>query len=157
MRAAAPEEMAAFPIPRQGCVMLAKFPFPIAYACHLIDTARNPDQRYKALLRCYEVLVRYCATVQLSDYLAAGCPDGALNRLLLERLGRNFALGHWIELTRAVTALQKGRRLPASMPEVAEFYFRPGRRTALTPAAALLESDLCVARNEWAHPDHTWP
>src|SRR5581483_2515150 len=98
----------------------------------------------------------YCATVQLSDYAAAGCPDPALNRKLLEHLGRNLSLGHWIELTRAVTALQKNRRFPAFMPEMVEFYFKPGKKQSLTPAAEIFEG-LCKARNEWAHPSYTWP
>jgi hypothetical protein len=137
--------------------MIAGFPFPIAYSHHLIDTGRTPEARYACLLQCYEATVRYCATVQLSDYLAAGCPDPALNRKLLERLGRNFALGHWIELTREVTTLQQQGRFPAFIPEMVAFYFKPGKRPRLTDEANLFETTLCAARNDWAHPDRTWP
>jgi hypothetical protein len=137
--------------------MFANLPFPIAYSHHLIDTARTPEARYRALLQCYEAVVRYCAAVQLSDYLAAGCPDASINRLLLERLGRNLALGHWIELTRAITARQKEGLFPAFMPELAAFYFKPGKGRSLTPEGEIFDSILSSARNESAHPDHVWP
>jgi hypothetical protein len=107
--------------------MFASMPFPIAYSYHLIDTGRTPEARYRALLQCYEAIVRYCAAVQLSDYLAAGYPDAAINQLLLERLGRNILLGHWFELTREITAHQKQGVLPGFMPELAAFYFKPGK------------------------------
>jgi stage II sporulation SpoE-like protein len=134
----------------------ANFPFPIAFTYSLIGAGRDPAARYERLLRCYEAIVRYCATVQISDYLSSGCPDPDLNRMLLERLSRPLALGHWIELTRRITALQKRGGGPAFMPEMADFYFR-GRSTSLTPAAEIFDVTLGAARNAWAHPDHTWP
>jgi serine phosphatase RsbU (regulator of sigma subunit) len=132
-------------------------PFPIAFPYHLIGTARDPTARYERLLRCYEATVRYCALVQLSDYRAAGCPDAALNRKLLERLPRNLLLGHWIEIARQVTTLQRQGRFPAFMPEMAAFYFKGTRGTTLTAEAEIFDVHLCAARNDWAHPDQTWP
>jgi serine phosphatase RsbU (regulator of sigma subunit) len=138
--------------------MPANLPFPIAYSYHLIDTTARtgPEARYRALLQCYEAVVRYCAAVQLSDYLAAGCPDSAINRLLLDRLGRNIGVGHWVELTREITARQRDGRFPAFMPEVATFYFKPDRGRGLTPEGEIFDSVLCAARNDAAHPDHVW-
>src|SRR5262249_9144297 len=46
---------------------------------------------------------------------------------------------------------------PPFMPEMVEFYFRPGSRPRLTPEAAVFEETLCAARNDWAHPDRAWP
>jgi serine phosphatase RsbU (regulator of sigma subunit) len=134
--------------------MPANLPFPIAYSYHLIDTGRTPESRYRAVLQCYEAAVRYCAAVQLSDYLASGCPDPTINRLLLDRLGRNFSLGHWVELTRKITAQQRDGLLPAFMPELAEFYFKPDK--GLSPEGEIFDNILCNARNEAAHPDYVW-
>jgi hypothetical protein len=133
-----------------------ELPFPIAFSYALIRAGRDPATRYERLLRCYEAVVRYCATVQLSDYVAAGCPDAELNRTLLLRLSRDLSLGHWAELTRQITALQRDGVLQAFMPEMTGFYFKPGRHGSLTPAAQVFESRLLSARNEWAHPDRTW-
>jgi len=131
-------------------------PFPVAFPYHLIDAARTPAERYQRMLHCYEAVVRYCAIVQLSDYLAAGCPDAALNRRVLDRCGQTFSLGHWVELTRSVAALQKDRVFPAFLPELAAFYFRAGGKHRPTPEAEIFDSALLAARNEWAHPDQTW-
>jgi hypothetical protein len=131
-------------------------PFPVAFPYSLIGAARSPAARYERLLQCYEAVVRYCAAVQLSDYLAAGCPDPDVNRLLLERLGRNFSLGHWVELVRRITALQKRGAFPAFVPEMAGFYFKPGKGLSLTAAAEHFDTTLCAARNDWAHPSQTW-
>ncbi len=131
--------------------MQTAFPFPIAFPYSLIGAARSPAARYERLLQCYEAIVRYCAAVQVSDYLAAGCPNADLNRLLLDRLGRNFSLGHWIELVRGITALQKRGVFPAFVAEMPAFYFQPGKGQSLTPEAESFDSTLCAARNDWAH------
>src|SRR5262249_33834266 len=117
---------------------------------------RSPAARYERLLQCYEAAVRYCAAVQLSDYLAAGCPDADVNRLLLDRLGRNFSLGHWVDLVRRITALPKRGGFPAFVPEMAVFYFQPDKGLLLTPDAVTFDTTLCAARNDWAHPSQTW-
>lgn len=136
--------------------MADELPFPIAFSYSLIRAARDATARYERLLRCYEAVVRYCATVQLSDYLAAGCPDAELNRTLLSRLTRPLSLGQWVELTRQVTALQQRGVFAAFMPELAGFYFKASSRPSLTDAARLFEQALLSARNDWAHPDQTW-
>jgi hypothetical protein len=136
--------------------MFANLPFPIAYSYHLIATARTPEARYRALLQCYEAVVRYCAAVQLSDYLAAGCPDATVNQLLLNYLGRNMVLGHWVELTREVTARQKAAKFRAFMPELAGFYFKPGKSKEVSEDGELFNSVLLSARNETAHPTFVW-
>lgn len=138
--------------------MVNDLPFPIAFSYALIRAARDATARYERLLRCYEAAVRYCATVQLSDYLAAGCPDADLNQNLLSRLTRPLSLGQWVELTRQVTALQLRGVFAAFMPELAAFYFRPPppARPSLTDEARLFEQELLSARNDWAHPDQTW-
>src|SRR5690242_200725 len=70
-------------------------PFHIAFPYMLIEAGRSPAVRYERMLQCYEAAVRYCAAVQVSDYLAAGCPDDVFNRMLLDRLGRPLSVGHW--------------------------------------------------------------
>jgi hypothetical protein len=72
--------------------MQTDLPFPIAFPYALIGAARSPAARYERLLQCCEAVVRYCAAIQVNDYVTAGCPDADLNRLLLERLGRNFSV-----------------------------------------------------------------
>jgi hypothetical protein len=134
--------------------MTDRLPFPIAFSYHLIGAARDPTMRYERLVHCYEAVVRFCAAVQVSDYLAAGCPDPDLNRLLLDRLCRNLSLGQWIEITRKVADLQRRGRMSAFMPEFAEFYFEQGG--GLTQGARLFDQTLCQARNEWAHRSNTW-
>ncbi len=131
-------------------------PFPVAFPLDYIDAARNPPERYQRLLFCYEALVRYCAAVQLSDYLANGCPNPTLNKQILDRLGQNFSLGHWVELTAAITRMQADGALPAFVPEIAAFYFKPGKRSGRTAEGDLFHTVLLAARNEWAHPNQTW-
>src|SRR6266545_1294561 len=128
-------------------------PFPVAYPYHLIGATADPAERYERVLACHESLVRYCAAVQLSDYLAAGAPDAALNRRLLDKLGKNFFLGDWVNFTRSVTAVQKAGAYAAFMPEMAEFYFKSGGGTRLTPQAAIFDATLTNARNKQSHAD----
>jgi hypothetical protein len=135
--------------------MIDRLPFPIAFSYHLIGAARDPTMRYERLVHCYDTVVRYCAAVQVSDYLAAGCPDADLNRLLLDRLSRNLSLGQWIEITRKITDLQRRGRMAAFMPEIAEFYFE-SKAGGLTPGSIIFEQTLIRARNEWAHRTNTW-
>src|SRR5262245_33268378 len=135
--------------------MVDRLPFPIAFSYHLIGAARDPTLRYERLIHCYEAAVRYCAAVQVSDYLAAGCPDADLNRLLLDRLSRSLSVGQWIEITRKITDLQRRGRMPSFVPELAEFYFEP-KATSLTPGAIIFDQTLIQARNEWAHRRNTW-
>jgi hypothetical protein len=104
--------------------MTANLPFPIAFPYHLIGAGRSPAVRYERLLQCFESAVRYCAMVQISDYLAAGCPDTDLNRQLLGHLGGSLALGDWIQVTRKITALQKGGAFRPFMQEMVRFYFK---------------------------------
>ncbi len=136
--------------------MNTQLPFPIAFPYQLIAAGRDPATRYERLVRCYEAVVRYCATVQISDYVAAGCPGADLNRKFMERLYRNFSLGHWIEITRDIISLQKKGVLAPFMREMSDFYFKPGKGASLTAAGEIFDSVLCKARNEWAHPDQTW-
>ncbi len=134
-----------------------RLPFPVALPLHLIDAARSPPERYHRLLHCYEALVRYSAAIQLSDYLAHGCPNPTLNKQLLDRLGRKFSLGHWVDLTATITGMQAEGIFPAFVPDFAAFYFKPGKRGSRTPEGELFHSTLLAARNEYAHPNRTWP
>ena len=133
----------------------AELPFPVAFMHRLIETEPDYASSYERMLDCYETLVRYCAMVQISDYFASGFPSADLNRLLLGRLKKeNLALGHWIELVRRITLLQRHGAVKAFMPEMAEFYFRPGSE-AFTLEAEIFDSKLVAIRNNWAHPRET--
>jgi hypothetical protein len=131
-------------------------PFPIAYPYHLMRAGRDSATRYDRLLQCYEAVVRFCAAVQISDYRRAGCPDPQVNRRLLEHLPRKFLLGHWIELIRLITLLQRREVIPAFAPEMAAFYFKPGNKATLSKDAHLFDTLLSIARNAKAHPEETW-
>lgn len=87
----------------------------------LIETEPDYASSYERMLDCYETLVRYCAMVQISDYFSAGFPNADLNRILLGRLKKNLALGHWIELVRQITLLQRNGAIKAFMPVMAQF------------------------------------
>ena len=76
---------------------------------------------------------------------------------LLLRLGRDLSLGHWVELTRHITTLQKRQVFPAFMPEMMSFYFKPGEGTSQTRDGKSLRQHACVPwPNEWAHRRETW-
>jgi|HubBroStandDraft_6_1064221.scaffolds.fasta_scaffold01011_4 hypothetical protein len=132
----------------------AELPFPIAFMHRLIETEPDYSSSYQRMLDCYETLIRYCAMVQISDYFSVGFPNADLNRILLGRLQRNLALGHWIELVRQITSLQRSGTIKAFIPEMAQFYFRPGGET-LTLEAEIFDSKLVAIRNNWAHPRET--
>jgi hypothetical protein len=142
---------------KSDSAMQNKLPFPIAFSYHLIGASRDATERYERLLQCYESVVKYCAMVPISDYLSSDCPNTRLNRKLLQFLPRDLSLGSWIELTRDITSLQKRNVFSAFMPELVDFYFQPGRGTAITPAGTIFDSTLCALRNEWAHREETWP
>src|SRR5262249_35104071 len=86
----------------------------------------------------------------------AGCPDADVNRKLLRNLPGKTTLGQWVEITRQVTALQKQSKLAAYVPELAAFYFKPGKGTSLTDAGEVFDSLLCADRNDWGHRQMTW-
>jgi hypothetical protein len=136
--------------------MRVPFPFPIAYPYQLIGAGRSDPDRYDRLLGCYEAVVRYLATVQLSDYLAARCPDPDTNRTLLSNLPGKLTLGGWVEITRCLTALQKQGKFPAYVPELAAFYFKRGKSTSFTPEGEIFNTLLCADRNDWAHRQMAW-
>lgn len=140
---------------RANLTFVQDMPFPIAYHYHVIEAAHSSATRYKSLIDCYEVIVHFCATVQVSAYLAVNCPDNGINHHLLSALRMKPVTGKRVELVRMITAFQNRHSTEMFLPEMVRFYFKTGSGGGHTSASIVFEDTLLNARNYFVHDGMT--
>lgn len=106
-----------------------KFPFPISHAYGYLESRAAPEDRYQALLACFEVTLKTITSVAVANFMRDIQNDLAMGdvhifRELLEILSRPISLGHWQKLLQITLRPYANRRELHAMPELFDFYFR---------------------------------
>lgn len=106
-----------------------KYPFPISHAYTYLESRADPDDRYQALLSCFEVTLKSIAAIALANFMRDIQDDPKLGNAhlfqdLVDMLSRPLSLGHWQELLRLTLRPYAKRRERLVVPELFDFYYR---------------------------------
>ena len=134
--------------PALGREILAAYPFPIAAAYRVLNAAEGPAAAFVCLLRTFESVIHYLATVAVSAYLRSDLTSAECNHRLLEYLLRDrWSTGVLYGLLRDTTRLAGGGPLPYS--ELRAYLFDARGRP--TSANDVLESFITLRNEELGH------
>ena len=106
-----------------------KYPFPISHAYAYLESRADPNDRYQALLACFEVTLKTIAAIPLANFMRDIQDDPTLGNAnlfqdLLDTLGRPLSLGHWQGLLHRTLRPFATRRERLVVPELFDFYYR---------------------------------
>lgn len=106
-----------------------EYPFPISHAYTYLESRADPEDRYQALLACFEVTLKSVASIALANFMhdIQDAPDLGNVRLfqdLVDILSHPLSLGHWQELMRLTLRPYATRRKHLVVPELFDFYYR---------------------------------
>jgi hypothetical protein len=135
-----------------------KYPFPISHAYVSWDRVIDPEERYQALLACFEVTLKTIASISLANFVRDVQQDNTLGNAnlfqdLYDILSQPISLGHWQELLRLTLRPYANRRDQLAVPELFGFYYRitdAGNVRAQSRNVQLLQRFI-QERNEEAH------
>lgn len=135
-----------------------KYPFPISHTYGYLESRIEPEDRYQALLACFEVTLKTITAIAVANFMhdVQENPDiGNVNmfRDLLEILGRPLSLGHWNKLLQLTLRPYAAYREYLIMPELFDFYFRvtdSGKVKSQSQRVQLIQRFI-QERNEEAH------
>ncbi|HKO24449.1 MAG TPA: hypothetical protein VJY65_06865, partial [Chloroflexota bacterium] len=100
-----------------------KYPYPLAATYwRAFYAAANADESHEYLLDLYEITLKYCAAIAVSQYIADGVNDAKVNQDL-QHLQRP-SLGHWQGWLRDILMLYHRTKRHLVVPELATFYQR---------------------------------
>ncbi len=109
-----------------------KYPYPLAATYwRAFYAAANADESHEYLLDLYEITLKYCAAIAVSQYIADGVNDAKVNQDLLHL--QRPSLGHWQGWLRDILMLYQRTKRHLVVPELATFYTR-------SDAAGLLQA-----------------
>lgn len=98
-----------------------RYPYPLAATFHrAFQDAADDEECHDYLLDLFEVTVKYCATLALSQYFADGAPDPDVNKTLYAL--KRPSLGHWQGWLRDVLAFYRRGNNALLIPELDDFY-----------------------------------
>jgi hypothetical protein len=106
-----------------------RYPFPISHAYAYLESRVDPQDRYAALLACFEVTLKTITSIALANFMrdAQEDPDFGnvhLFRELLETLSRPLSLGHWQGLLWRTLRPYASHQERLVVPELFDFYYR---------------------------------
>ncbi|MBS1251095.1 MAG: hypothetical protein MAG451_00125 [Anaerolineales bacterium] len=106
-----------------------EFPFPISHAYTYLESRVDPDDRYAALMACFEVTLKTIASIALANFMRDIQEDPKLGNAhlfqdLLDVLSRPLSLGHWHSLLRLTLRPNAAHREQLVVPELFDFYYR---------------------------------
>src|SRR5919199_1680076 len=114
------------------------YPYPLAATYwRAFYAAANADESHEFLLDLYEITLKYCAAIAVSQYIADGVNDAKINQDL-QHLQRP-SLGHWQGWLRDILMLYQRTKRHVVVPELATFYMR-------SDAAGLLQAQQTLQR-----------
>lgn len=115
---------------RLGENVRSLFPYPLAATYHRAFYSTNDmDEMHELLLDLFELVVKYCAALVVSQYLDEKLDDPRLDASLLQL--QRPSLGHWQSWLRDGLSLYARSNLPLRVPELATFYLQKDRATLL--------------------------
>jgi hypothetical protein len=135
-----------------------KYPFPISHAYTYLESRIDPNDRYQALLACFEVTLKTVASIALANFTRDIQDDPTLGNVhlfqdLLDILSRPLSVGHWQELLRVTLRPYATRRERLVVPELFDFYYRVTERGNIktqTQNVSIIQRFI-QERNEEAH------
>lgn len=106
-----------------------EYPFPISHAYGYLESRAGSEDRYQALLACFEVTLKMVGAIALSNFVSdvqitPDFGDSHLYRALLETLSRPLSLGHWHAILWRTLRPYATRRDRLAVPELFDFYYR---------------------------------
>jgi hypothetical protein len=106
-----------------------KYPFPISHAYMYLDNRVDPNDRYEALLACFEVTLKTITSIGLANFMRDIQDDPTLGNAdlfqdLLDTLSRPLSLGHWHALLRLALRPYAVHRERLVVPQLIDFYYR---------------------------------
>ena len=107
----------------------SQFPFPISHAYTYLESRADPEDRYQALLACFEVTLKTAAAITLANFTRDIQNDPNLGNKhlfqdVLDVLSRPLSLGHWHGLLHRTLRPYDTRRAQLVVPELFDFYYR---------------------------------
>ncbi len=134
------------------------FPFPISHTYTYLQSRVDPDDRYQALLACFEVTLKTIASIALANFTRDIQNDPTLGNAhlfqdLLDTLSRPLSLGHWQGLLHRTLRPYATRRERLMAPELFDFYYRvtEGGNVKTQSENVRLIQRFIQERNEEAH------
>jgi len=106
-----------------------RYPFPISHAYTYLESRLDPNDRYQALLACFEVTLKTVTSIALANFTRDIQDDSTLGNVhlfkdLLDTLSHPLSLGHWQELLQRTLRPYATRRERLVVPELFDFYYR---------------------------------
>jgi len=134
------------------------YPFPISHAFTYLESRVDANDRYQALLACFEVALKTLAAISLANFMRdiqddPGLGNVSLFQYLLDTLNRPLSLGHWQELLRRTSRPYATHRERLVVPELFDFYYRvtQGGNIKTQSQNVRLLQRFIEERNEEAH------
>jgi len=105
-----------------------KYPFPISHAYTYLESRIDPNDRYQALLACFEVTLKTVTSIALANFTRDIQDDPTLGNVhlfqdLLDTLSRPLSLGHWHGLLHRTLRPYATRRERLVVPQLFDFYY----------------------------------
>ena len=106
-----------------------QYPFPISQAYTYLENRIDPNDRYQALLTCFEVTLKMIASIPLANLMRDIQDDPslasiALYQTLLDTLSRPLSLGHWQVLLQYTLRPYAMRRERLVVPDLFDLCYR---------------------------------
>lgn len=106
-----------------------EFPFPISHAYTYLESRVDPEDKYAALMACFEVVLKTITSIAVANFTHDIQEDSSLGndklfQDLLETLSRPLSLGHWHHLLRRTLRPYEKRSERLVVPELFDFYYR---------------------------------
>ncbi len=135
-----------------------KYPFPISHAYTYLQSRVDPNDRYAALLACFEVTLKTVATIPLANFMRDIQEDPDWSNIhvfqdLIDIMSRPISLGHWQMLLQFTLRPYAKHRERLVMPELFDFYYRinPGGNVKTQSPNLSIIQRFIQERNEEAH------
>ncbi len=106
-----------------------KYPFPISHAYGYLESRAASEDRYQALLACFEVTLKTITAIALANFMRDIQNNPEMSsvhvlRELLDILRQPLSLGHWQQLLQSTLYPYANRPEQHTVPELVTFYFR---------------------------------
>ena len=106
-----------------------KYPFPISHAYTYLESRVDPNDRYQALLACFEATLKTISSIALANFVRDIQEDPTLGNTnlfqdLLNTLSRPLSLGHWHAFLHLTLRPYTTRRERLVVPQLFDFYYR---------------------------------
>jgi hypothetical protein len=106
-----------------------RYPFPISHAYTYLESRVDANDRYQALLACFEVTLKTIACIALANFMRDIQDDPTLGSAdlfqdLLDILSRPLSLGHWHAVLHLTLRPYAAHRQRLVVPQLFDFYYR---------------------------------